>query len=123
MSESNHYAVLNDLNEHVTVQINSTVLAESDHAIMLSEVYNDKEYPSVMYFPRVDVNMSVLSKVEGFHTTCPIKGSASYYSLKLVEEEIENGAWSYEDSLQESAKIKEYISFDLSKFNPSITRN
>ncbi|PCJ39302.1 MAG: hypothetical protein COA71_14380 [SAR86 cluster bacterium] len=122
MSESIHYTVLKDINGRVTVTLNSIVLAESGAVISLSEVYKNKEYPSVMYFPRAGVNMALFSKVEGFHTSCPIKGSASYYTLEVDGEEVENAAWSYENPLQENAKIKGYIAFDLTKFNPSITR-
>ncbi len=123
MSDSNHYAVLKEINEHVTIKAVDTILAESEGVIELIEFYQDKECPPVRYFPRADVNMSVFTKVKGFHTMCPIKGSASYYNLKLDGEEIANAAWSYEEPLQESEKIKEYISFDLSKFNPSFTSN
>jgi uncharacterized protein (DUF427 family) len=113
-----HYANLNKLNEQITVDFNGVVLAESNNVILLSEVYKDKEYPAVMYFPRTDVNIDLFSKVENMSTHCPIKGAASYYNLHVDGENIEQAAWSYEDTLPDSDNIKEYLAFDTSKFNP-----
>ena len=130
MTDTIHYAVLDNLTGHVTVMLGETILAASDQVILLKETYKDKVYPGVMYFPRADVNMDLFSKAEGFHTRCPIKGVASYYDLKMDaqlvahsadrKQAIEHAAWSYENPMPEHARISNYISFDLSKFNPEI---
>lgn len=129
MSETIHFTVLDDLTEHIRVELGDAVLAESERVVLLRETYKDREYPGVMYFPRADVNMKLFSKVDGFHTTCPIKGVAIYYDLQgdtestARKETIEQAAWSYEDPMPEHTKIKAYIAFDFSKFKPEIIRS
>ena len=67
------------------------VLGETRSAVELTE----GGYPAVIYFPRVDIAMALLDKTETA-TTCPTKGSASYYSIVTTSSTIHDAAWSYE---------------------------
>ena len=51
-------------------------------------------------------------KNKGFKTHCPIKGDASYYSLKTDKGLIENIAWSYEDPVSHVKAVKDHLAFD-----------
>ena len=62
--------------------------------------------------PRQDIDFSRLLKNRGHSTHCPIKGEASYYSLKTDEGLVENIAWSYQAPLDHAALIKGFLAFD-----------
>jgi uncharacterized protein (DUF427 family) len=76
---------------HVEVVINGTKVAESDHPVLLDET----GLPTRYYLPREDVRTDLL-RPTNFHTTCPFKGEASYWSLDLADEVFDGIAWSYE---------------------------
>ena len=81
---------------------NDQIIAESDNCI---------EIEGNQYFPRNDVNMELLESHEGYTTTCPWKGEATYFNVKVGESLNENAAWTYEDPKKEAAQIKGYIAF------------
>lgn len=68
-------------------------------------------YGPVYYFPRADVRMDLLHRTT-YHSHCPFRGNASYWSLAVDERTAKNAAWSYEDPFDEAADIKDYIAFD-----------
>ncbi|MDQ1421709.1 MAG: hypothetical protein QOJ52_3671, partial [Acidimicrobiaceae bacterium] len=63
---------------HVEVVVNATLVAESDHPVLLRET----GLPTRYYLPREDVRVEWL-RPTNFHTTCPFKGEASYWTLEL----------------------------------------
>ena len=95
------------------------VLAHSARALVMQEA----RYPQVVYFPREDVDLSL---IERSNTTswCPYKGEASYFSLKANDAAcvaaIADVAWSYETPLpamQENAgyDMAGYLAFYANK--------
>ncbi len=62
------------------------------------------------YFPREDVDPSVLEKSRTT-TECPWKGEARYYTIELDGERIEDAAWYYPDPKPEAAAIRDHIAF------------
>lgn len=66
-----------------------TILAQADPSEILMIEGNK-------YFPSESVKMEFFEKTE-HHTTCPWKGLAHYYSIKIGEEVLENAAWYYPD--------------------------
>ena len=88
----------------------SELLLESNEVVKLTEHYDGKDLPPVIYFPFAALSNLKMSRTE-LTTTCPIKGSASYWSYK----EAENGIWSYENPLQDVGRIKAYFGFDQKK--------
>lgn len=90
--------------KRVVVTWNGRVVADSRKALTLKEA----SYPAVLYIPRSDVDMTLLT-----HSThksfCPYKGEASYYSIASDGERSENAIWSYEDPSDAVSEIKGYV--------------
>lgn len=84
------------------------LLADSDHTLVLREA----GHPARIYFPRGDVEMSVLTKNPNT-THCPYKGEASYFTLNRDKQVVEDVAWSYEHPYPAMEDIAGMISFDL----------
>ena len=90
----------------VTVTAGGTVLGTSHNALDLRE----GSYPPVVYVPRADIDMSLLEKTAR-STTCPHKGTASYYSVRTGAGLLENAVWSYETPKAEVAAIAGHLAF------------
>ncbi len=80
---------------------NDTVIAESD---------NTETVEGNLYFPPDSIKREYFENSE-LHSTCPWKGIASYYSLKVNGETNRDAAWYYPDPKPEAANIKGYIAF------------
>lgn len=90
------------------IRAGGAILGESDAALDLRE----GDLPFVIYFPREDIEMAFLDRTD-HSTVCPHKGTASYYSIIAKSGPIENVAWSYEDPLEDVARIKGYMAFQV----------
>ena len=88
------------------VRAGGAVLGETSRAIELDEKSRDP----VVYFPRDDVAMAFLER-EDHHTTCPLRGQASYYSIQTKSTLLENAAWSYENPAEGFEDIAGYLAF------------
>lgn len=88
------------------VRAGGAVLAETRSALALKE----PGYPEVIYFPRDDIAMAFLDRTE-HATTCPHKGTASYFSIVTKSQTLQNTAWSYEDPHEDVAQIKGHLGF------------
>lgn len=82
------------------------VIADTADAILLKEA----SYPQVVYFPKVDVEMSYFGQTDR-HTTCPHKGQASYWTLTMEGRIEENVAWAYETPYPAMSPIAGHIAF------------
>lgn len=82
------------------------ILADSTDAIVLQEA----SYSGVRYFARDGVETGFLSKTEKT-SHCPYKGQASYYSIFLDGEVLENVAWSYEEPFPAVEQIRGRLAF------------
>jgi uncharacterized protein (DUF427 family) len=92
--------------QRVVVTVAGKVIADSKSAVRLHEA----SYPSVLYIPRADVDMSKLRRSE--HTTyCPYKGDCSYYSIPLGGDKAVNAVWTYENPYESVSIIKEHLAF------------
>ena len=90
----------------VRVEFNGAVVADSRRVLVLRET----RLPPAHYFPAEDVNMALLTKTA--HTThCPFKGNASYWSLKVGDQLVENAAWAYEAPYRDAEPLRGYVSF------------
>ncbi len=58
----------------------------------------------VYYFPPEDVRADVLEPSDK-HTHCPKKGDASYYTIRVGDRVVENGAWYYPDPLPDAPPL------------------
>ena len=64
---------------------NGAVIAESDATVVVENNH---------YFPRADVRAQYLV-ASTVHTSCPWKGTASYYSLSVEGADNPDAAWYY----------------------------
>jgi uncharacterized protein (DUF427 family) len=91
---------------HVVVSVGGRVIADSRNALSLKEA----SYPAVLYIPRADVDMSLLTRTD--HSTyCPYKGDCSYYSIPAGGERSKNAIWTYENPYDAVAEIKDHMAF------------
>ena len=82
------------------------LLAKSDHALRLDET----GLPARYYLPKDDVRMDLL-RPTSFHTTCPFKGEASYWSADIDGRSHDGIVWAYETPIPAAADIAGYLSF------------
>ncbi len=92
------------------VRAGGAVLGESQNALELTE----GDYPAVIYFPRSDIAMAFLEPSETT-SSCPHKGTASYFSIVAKSGPIADAVWSYADPAKGVAEIKEHLAFYSNK--------
>jgi len=91
---------------HVEVRLGGRLLAATDRAMKL----NETGLPVRYYVPRGDVQMDLLRPAT-FHTNCPFKGEASYWSLDIDGETHDGIVWSYETPTAQAAEVRGMLSF------------
>ena len=90
----------------VRVEANGHVIADTAAALTLREA----SYPGVQYIPRADIEIGFFGKTQ-HHTHCPYKGEASYFTVTIEGELLENVAWSYETPYPAMAAISGMLAF------------
>ncbi len=80
---------------------NNTTIAESD---------NTESVENNAYFPPESVDMQYF-KPSDHKTTCPWKGTASYYHIEVDGKVNENAAWYYAEPKEAAVNIKGHIAF------------
>jgi uncharacterized protein (DUF427 family) len=101
-----HPISIEPASSHVVVSVGGRVIADSRNALLLKEA----SYPAVLYIPRADVDMSLLTSTD--HSTyCPYKGDCSYYSIPAGGERSKNAIWTYENPYDAVAEIKDHMAF------------
>lgn len=88
-------------------------IVESDAAVIVKEVGRDV-YDHVVYFPRDDVRMDLLTKIAK-STHCPLKGDTEYFDLQLDDVLVSEAAWSYVDMVEGAEMLHKLIAFDTTK--------
>ena len=88
------------------IRAGGAVLGESTRALELTE----GSRPFVIYFPREDIAMAFLDRT-ATSSTCPWKGTASYFSIVTKSTTLKDAAWSYEDPKPGMEAIKDHIAF------------
>ena len=86
--------------------ISDQVVADSNKARLLFET----GLPTRYYLPRDDVHLDLLQPSDR-STSCPYKGTANYWHVKLGNEVFKDLVWSYPDPAPEAAQIKGYFCF------------
>ena len=103
---SGHTITTSRSDARVEVRLGGELLAATDHAVALDET----GLPTRYYLPREDVRMELL-RATSFHTTCPFKGEASYWSIDIDGRTHDGIVWSYEAPIPAALAIKEMMSF------------
>lgn len=92
---------------HVRVEVDGTVLAESDRPTLLFET----GLPTRYYLPSDDVRVDLLTPID-LRTSCPYKGTVSdYWDVTVGDTTIEQAAWRYADPLREAAPVAGMVAF------------
>ena len=104
--KSGHTITIAPSDVHVEVRLGGELLAATDNAVMLDET----GLPTRYYLPRTDVQMDLL-RPTSFHTTCPFKGEASYWSIDIGGQTHDGIVWSYDSPLPGAMGIKGMLSF------------
>jgi uncharacterized protein (DUF427 family) len=101
-----HSITISSSDSHVEVRLAGQLLATSDHPVLLHET----GLPARYYLPREDVLLELL-RPTSFHTTCPFKGEASYWSIDIDGQTHDGIVWSYETPLPAAGGIKGMMAF------------
>jgi uncharacterized protein (DUF427 family) len=80
---------------------NGTVIADSDDTVVVEGNH---------YFPVDSVRADVL-RASSAHTTCPWKGTASYYSIEVDGQVNHDAAWYYPEPKAAAAQIAGRVAF------------
>ena len=65
------------------------------------------------YFPPSSVRKDLLT-IGDRQYTCPWKGKATYWDIRLGDSVLRNAAWSYEAPKEAAQKIAGHVAFDTS---------
>ncbi|HEX7231396.1 MAG TPA: DUF427 domain-containing protein [Candidatus Binatia bacterium] len=79
----------------------NTVVAESDRTVVVEGNH---------YFPPESIKREFF-QASDTHSTCPWKGRASYYDLRLGAHVNKDAAWYYPEPNEAARSIKGYIAF------------
>jgi uncharacterized protein (DUF427 family) len=101
-----HTITITPSDVHVEVVVNGQKVAESDRPVLLAET----GLPTRYYLHRDDVRTDLL-RPTNFHTTCPFKGEASYWSLELGDEVFDGLVWGYETPIPGAEGIAGLLCF------------
>ncbi|MEL7210541.1 MAG: DUF427 domain-containing protein, partial [Actinomycetota bacterium] len=93
-----------------TASVGDVEIARSGQARVVKEVGLDL-YDHVTYFPRADVAMDALTRIDKT-THCPLKGDTEYFDLVIDGQTISAAAWSYTDTIDVAAELRDLIAFD-----------
>ncbi|QKX60400.1 uncharacterized protein TRUGW13939_07545 [Talaromyces rugulosus] len=94
--------------KNVRVEIDGVEVANTAHPKLLYET----GLPVRAYIPHTDVRLDLLKADDKLQTSCPYKGDANYYIIKLPTGQEKTGlAWWYKNPTAESADIKGHIAF------------
>jgi uncharacterized protein (DUF427 family) len=100
---------------HVEVSVNGEKLAASDRPVLLEET----GLPTRYYLPREDVRTELL-RATTRETTCPFKGQASYWSVVVGDEVLDDLVWSYETPIPEAEGVAGLMCFYNERVDLSI---
>ena len=93
--------------KRIRVEVGGETIADTRRAMLLQE----SGLQPIYYFPPEDVRADVLESGDR-HTHCPKKGDASYYTIRVGDRVVENGAWYYPEVLPDTPpELKGLIAF------------
>jgi uncharacterized protein (DUF427 family) len=91
---------------HLQVVFGGIVVAETQRAWRVLET----SHPPVYYFPREECRTDLLVPA-GSPTWCEWKGEATYYSLRVGDQEARRAVWTYADPAPAFTSIKDHLAF------------
>lgn len=107
---ADHYAVIRPANRTYRVYFADELLFETDRVLELQEHFGERSFAAVPYFTRpLPTNLDL--RATNHHSTCPLKGAASYFAFRGVEDAV----WTYPNPNDAVAAIADHLGFDTSK--------
>ena len=103
---SGHTVAISASDVHVEVRLVGELLADSSRVMRLDET----GLPARYYLPKDDVRMELLQPTS-FHTACPFKGEASYWSAEIGGQRHDGIVWAYESPIPAAAEIAGLMCF------------
>lgn len=85
---------------HVRVELDGVTLADSRSPRILFET----GLPARFYLPLTDIRMDLLRPSQT-HTSCPYKGNADYWNVRIDDTEYPDLVWIYRTPTPESQKV------------------
>lgn len=79
----------------------NAILAESDQTVVVEGNH---------YFPPDSIKREYF-KPSDTHTTCPWKGVASYYHVRVGDRSNQDAAWYYPEPKEAAKAIKDHVAF------------
>jgi uncharacterized protein (DUF427 family) len=98
--------------KRVRVIVGGETVADSRNVKLLHE----SGHQPIYYFPPEDVRAELLEPGNR-HTHCPKKGDASYYTIRVGDQVVDNGAWYYPDPIDSAPPIKDLIAFYFNRMD------
>ncbi len=95
-----------DSRRRVRVVFAGVTIADSKRVMLLHEF---GRLP-VFYFPPQDVRMDLMEATE-HRTHSPLKGEASYWTIRVGDRVAEHAAWSYPHPLPGGPEVSDYMAF------------
>jgi uncharacterized protein (DUF427 family) len=92
--------------EHVIVELDGMVIAESHRALRVLET----SHPPVYYLPPGDVAAGILT-AERRRSFCEFKGVAVYWSARAGNRHVAEAAWSYPEPSPGYVALAGYVAF------------
>jgi uncharacterized protein (DUF427 family) len=105
-----HRVDIHPTKRRLRVEVAGTTLVDTDDTIILFET----TLAPVLYVDPSHVRTDLLQRTDTT-TWCNYKGVATYWAAVIGDTRHEDIAWTYDDPLDESLRIKRHFSFDLSK--------
>ena len=79
--------------DKIIAKSNKTIVVEGNH-----------------YFPPESLKKEYFLETK-FHSTCPWKGFANYYSINVDGSQVDNAAWFYKEPKDAAKEIKDHVAF------------
>jgi uncharacterized protein (DUF427 family) len=95
-----------DQPRRIRARFGGQTIVDSRHGKMLHE----HGHLPLYYFPEDEIRMDLLEPTD-HHTTCPWKGEASYWSVRVGDRVAENAAWSYPEPGEDAPPLEGYYAF------------
>jgi uncharacterized protein (DUF427 family) len=76
----------------------------------------ERDHLPVYYFPLADVDQALLQRSERT-THCPLKGDASYWSVRVGDRVAADAVWGYETPIEEAAGLAGHVAFYWKQFD------
>jgi len=112
-----HKITITPADAHVEVRVGGQKVAESDRALRLDET----GLPARYYIPRDDVRTDLLEPTAR-SSTCPYKGQASYWSVRLGDDVYDDVVWSYQAPIPDAAAIEGLLCFYNERVDMTVER-